>query len=61
MLWFNYKFLELRQDFLHDTIWPVLCGRSDQMITKALSGFTIYEITNPRTEPLRLTTLQWVK
>lgn len=27
------------------------------MITKALSGFTIYEITNPRTEPLSLTTL----
>lgn len=27
------------------------------MIIKVLSGFTIYEITNLRTEPLSLTTL----
>lgn len=57
MFWFNYKLLELRQDFLGEAIWLVLCGRPDKMITKALSGFTIYEINNPRTEPLSLTTL----
>lgn len=32
-------------------------ARPEQMLIKVLSGFTIYEITNLRTEPLSLTTL----
>lgn len=32
-------------------------ARPGQMIIKVLSGFTIYEITNLRIEPLSLTTL----
>lgn len=40
--------------YLAPVMWE---ARPDQMIIKVLSGFTIYEITNLRTEPLSLTTL----